>query len=140
MVDIHTAEQRSRNMAAIRSKNTAPERRVRSLLHLLGYRFRLHRSDLPGKPDIVLPKLKTVILVHGCFWHSHDCPSGRLIPKTRPKYWADKRRNTVARDRQTTEALHAAGWKVIVIWECQSKPNGELLDLLTSRLSSATHL
>lgn len=83
MTDVHTREQRSRNMAAIRSVNTKPEMRVRSLLHSLGYRFRLHRKDLPGKPDIVLPKYRTVIFVHGCFWHCHNCSYGRVVPRTR---------------------------------------------------------
>jgi len=134
MADIHTPEQRSHNMAAIRSKNTRPELRVRSLLYSLGYRFRLHRKDLPGRPDIVLPKYRAIILVHGCFWHSHSCRSGSVIPKTHPKFWADKRRRTSERDVQTVNALCSLGWKVTVIWECQSKSEEELKRLLASAL------
>ena len=86
MADVHTPEQRSRNMAAIRGGDTKPEMRVRALLHALGYRFRLHRKDLPGKPDIVLPKYRTVIFVHGCFWHCHDCRYGSVVPSTRADF------------------------------------------------------
>ena len=136
MADIHTREQRSRNMAAIRSKNTKPELRVRSLLHSLGYRFRLHRSDLPGRPDIVLPKFRTAILVHGCFWHSHDCRRGSLVPETRGQYWADKRRRTAERDLQAVQSLNAFGWKVIVVWECLS--DAELREFLISMLPPLT--
>src|ERR1700744_5363571 len=95
MADVHTREQRSRNMAAIRGKDTKPEVRVRSVLHALGYRFRLHRKDLPGKPDIVLPKHRIAIFVHGCFWHSHCCRYGAVVPATRAEFWAAKRAGTV---------------------------------------------
>lgn len=126
MSDVHTPEQRSRNMAAIKGKNTKPEVRVRSLLHSLGYRFRLHRKDLPGKPDIVLPKHRTAIFVHGCFWHSHDCRWGSVVPKTRPDFWAEKRRGNVDRDTKNAEALRASGWKVISVWECETRTEQEL--------------
>ncbi|MGB9409499.1 MAG: very short patch repair endonuclease [Terracidiphilus sp.] len=121
MTDVHTPEQRHRNMAAIRGKNTKPEMRVRSLIHSLGYRFRLHRNDLAGKPDIVLPKHHKVIFVNGCFWHSHACPYGRVIPATRRKFWTMKRKGTIERDKRNRRALNAAGWKVLTIWECEIK-------------------
>lgn len=134
MTDVHTREQRSRNMAAIRSVNTKPEMRVRSLLHSLGYRFRLHRKDLPGKPDIVLPKYRTVIFVHGCFWHCHNCSYGRVVPRTRAEFWATKRRGNVERDSRTSRELERAGWKVFIVWECQTKAGEILLRTLVSGL------
>jgi DNA mismatch endonuclease (patch repair protein) len=118
MADVHTREQRSRNMAAIRSANTKPEVRVRSALHAQGLRFRLHRKDLPGKPDIVLPKFRTAIFVHGCFWHCHSCKYGSVVPATRPEFWAAKRGGNVARDRKNRAALRKLGWRVLVVWEC----------------------
>jgi DNA mismatch endonuclease (patch repair protein) len=130
MADVHTPEQRSRNMAAIRGGDTKPEMRVRSLLHALGYRFRLHRKDLPGKPDIVLPKYRTVIFVHGCFWHCHDCRYGRVVPATRAEFWAAKRTGNVARDAKQKAALEAAGWKVIALWECEMRSGDALRDAL----------
>jgi DNA mismatch endonuclease (patch repair protein) len=135
MADVHTPEQRSRNMAAIKGSNTKPEMRVRSLLHSLGYRYRLHRKDLPGKPDIVLPKHRLAIFVHGCFWHSHECRWGGVIPKTRPDFWREKRRGTTERDARNIRALEAAGWRVLVIWECQSRSAEELRGLVASELS-----
>ena len=133
-MDVHTQEQRSRNMAAIKGRNTKPEMRVRALLRSLGYRYRLHRKDLPGKPDIVLPKYRTAVFVHGCFWHSHDCRWGSVTPKTRSKFWAGKRQRTMERDAGNILALEAAGWRVLVIWECQLRSDGELRELLTSKL------
>lgn len=119
MTDIHTPEQRSRNMAAIHSKDTKPEIVVRTVLHSLGYRFRLHRKDLPGTPDIVLPKYQTVIFVHGCFWHSHDCRYGRVTPATRSEFWSEKRVRTIARDQRKIQALKELDWRVLTIWECE---------------------
>lgn len=127
MADVHTPEQRSRNMAAIRGVHTKPEIRVRKLLHSLGYRYRLHRKDLPGKPDIVLPKHRTVIFVHGCFWHSHDCRWGQVIPKTRPDFWSNKRLGTIERDARKRDALIASGWKVITIWECEARSDEAII-------------
>lgn len=106
-------------MAAIRSANTKPEIRVRSALHAMGFRFRLHRKDLPGKPDIVLPKFRTAIFVHGCFWHCHRCKYGSVVPATRAEFWAAKRGGNVARDRVKARALKKLGWRVIVLWECE---------------------
>ena len=136
MTDVHTPEQRSRNMAAIRGRNTKPEMRVRSLLHHLGYRFRLHRKDLPGKPDIVLPKYRMVIFVHGCFWHCHDCRWGKVVPKTRAGFWALKRKDTTERDARNVEALRGAGWNVLSIWECETRSTEDLRLLLLASLSS----
>ncbi len=118
MTDVHNKEQRSKNMAAIRSKDTKPELRVRSLLHRLGYRFRLHRSDLPGKPDIVLPSKRKIIFVHGCFWHLHECRFGRVQPATNENFWTEKRRRNCERDETNLQLLRQDGWDVLVIWEC----------------------
>jgi DNA mismatch endonuclease, patch repair protein len=106
-------------MAAIRSRNTKPEVRVRQVLHGMGLRFRLHRKDLPGRPDIVLPKFRTAIFVHGCFWHCHRCKYGSVVPATRPEFWAAKRGGNVARDRRNRTALRRLGWRVVVLWECE---------------------
>ena len=121
-------------MAAIKGRNTKPEMRVRSILHGLGYRFRLHRKNLPGKPDIVLPKHRTVIFVHGCFWHCHDCRWGRVVPRTRAEFWSEKRGGNVLRDEKHRAALEAAGWRVVTIWECQSRSDDELREKLLAEL------
>ena len=105
-------------MSSVRSKNTKPEMRVRSILHSNGLRFRLHRNDLPGSPDIVLPKFKTVIFVNGCFWHGHDCPKGRR-PATNLDFWNEKLDQNLRRDKENHAALQDMGWRVIVIWECE---------------------
>jgi DNA mismatch endonuclease, patch repair protein len=109
---------RSENMRAIRGKDTLPERVVRSLVHRLGYRFRLHRKDLPGKPDLVFPARRKVIFVHGCFWHSHDCKSG-LIPNSNQEFWLPKLAGNRLRDTRNIEALAQQGWKALVIWQCE---------------------
>lgn len=119
MVDSISKERRSWNMSRIRSKNTKPELIVRSLLHKRGFRFRLHVRDLPGKPDIVLPKYKTVIFVHGCFWHRHLGCGGATIPKSRTEWWIEKLDGNVKRDLKIERDLKALGWKTIVIWECE---------------------
>ena len=105
-------------MAAVRGKNTKPELRVRSTLHRNGFRFLLHRNDLPGKPDLVLPKYRMAIFVNGCFWHGHDCKKGRR-PATNKAFWQAKLDKNVERDRRNEEALSEAGWHVVVIWECE---------------------
>ena len=107
-------------MAGIRGKDTKPELLIRSALHRRGFRFRLHRSDLPGKPDLVFPKRGAVILVHGCFWHGHDCHLFRW-PKTREQFWREKIGSNVARDRKQYVELREAGWRVAIIWECALK-------------------
>ena len=111
---------RSENMRAIRGKDTKPELEVRRLVHGLGYRFRLHRADLPGKPDLVFSARRKVIFVHGCFWHSHACKSG-LIPNSNRDFWLPKLRQNKARDARNIDALAQQGWKVLVIWECELK-------------------
>ncbi len=134
MADVHTPAQRSRNMAAIHGKDTKPEIRVRSVLHALGYRFRLHRANLPGKPDIVLPKYRTAIFVHGCFWHSHSCRYGSVVPVTRAEFWAAKRAGTVERDTLKADALKELGWQVLTIWECETKNTENLIEILKKSL------
>ena len=129
-----TSQERSRNMAAIKSKNTKPEIAVRKNLHALGYRFRLHRKDLPGKPDIVLPKYKTVIFVNGCFWHQHKgCKYSRL-PKTNIDFWKRKLEGNTQRDKLKQSKLKDMGWKVINIWECQTKEIDDIRNLIKENL------
>lgn len=106
-------------MSAIRSSDTKPELLVRKLAHRCGYRFRLHRKDLPGKPDLVFPSRKAVILVHGCFWHMHGCPSVR-VPKSNADYWRPKLERNQRRDAENISALQSQGWKVLTIWECET--------------------
>ena len=108
-------------MAAIKSKDTKPEIAVRKLLHSLGYRFRLHRKDLPGSPDIVLPKYKTVIFVHGCFWHRHENCKYATTPKTRVEFWENKFKANVKRDLEINEKIKNIGWQSLVIWECDTR-------------------
>ena len=123
------SNQRSRNMSAIKSKNTKPEIAVRKLLYSMGYRFRLHRKDLPGSPDIVLPKYKTVIFVHGCFWHRHENCKYASTPKTRKEFWESKFKANVKRDKEIQEKIKNIGWQSVVIWECEIK-NKDIKDRL----------
>ncbi len=123
-------------MRSIRKTDTKPEVRVRSALHRMGFRFRLHRRDLPGVPDIVLPRHRTVVLVHGCFWHQHDCKLGRKQPKSNQEYWLPKLRKNQERDATNTAALREAGWRVVVVWECETTPEEGLSALLARRLGS----
>lgn len=122
MTDVHTPEVRSYNMSMIRGKNTKPEIIVRKFLHSKGFRFRLHRKDLPGKPDIVLPKYKTVIFIHGCFWHGHKNCKYFVVPKTRTKWWLNKIDGNKQVDKRNNFKLKKAGWKIITLWTCQLKP------------------
>ncbi len=119
MVDIFHKKKRSDIMSRIKGKNTKPEILVRSLLHVMGYRFRLHKKNLPGKPDIVLKKYKSVVFVHGCYWHRHSCNRGQSMPKTNEKFWEKKFQGTIKRDMITKKLLQDAGWKVIVVWQCE---------------------
>ena len=120
-MDRISTERRSANMRSIRSKDTSPEVALRRLIHGLGYRFRLHRKDLPGRPDMVFPGRRKVIFVHGCFWHQHaDCREGR-IPNSRLDYWAIKLKRNQIRDATSRALLEEQGWKVLVIWECELK-------------------
>ncbi|MFY9642109.1 MAG: DNA mismatch endonuclease Vsr [Rhodomicrobium sp.] len=123
MADKLNAIERSRNMASIRSKDMKPELAVRKLAHALGFRFRLHRKDLPGKPDLVFPKYQAVIFVHGCFWHQHAeprCLDGRP-PKSNLAYWGPKLARNAERDASSRQMLEAQGWRVLVVWECETK-------------------
>jgi DNA mismatch endonuclease, patch repair protein len=131
-------EQRRNRMAAIKAKDTAPEMAVRRALHAMGYRFRLHRRDLPGRPDVVLPRHRVVILVHGCFWHQHPDPACplRRSPKANTGYWGPKLARNVARDASNEEALRALGWRVLVVWECGTRDEIHLRERLLSFLQS----
>lgn len=126
MADNLTAEQRKKNMSAIKSRHTKPEIIVRSTLHRLGFRFRLHDKKLPGKPDVILPKYKTVIFVHGCFWHQHKGCKRSTIPKSNTDYWIPKLTANVARDSLHKANLEKIGWSVVVIWECETKKTNDL--------------
>jgi DNA mismatch endonuclease (patch repair protein) len=117
MVDVLSAQQRSFNMSRIRGRDTKPELLLRRGLHARGFRFRLHRRDLPGRPDLVFPGRRAVIFVHGCFWHGHDCPMCQL-PATRADFWRKKIEGNRARDQAAASALAAAGWRVLIVWEC----------------------
>lgn len=127
MADRLTREQRSLNMSRVRGKNTKPELVVRQALHAMGYRFRLHRRDLPGSPDIVLPKHRAAVLVHGCFWHGHGCDLFRW-PAQNEAFWREKIGGNVARDVKALEALRSSGWRTLVVWECAIKGRGKLSD------------
>ena len=120
-MDTLTKEERSARMGLVRSKDTKPELRVRSIVHRAGYRFRLHRRDLPGSPDLVFPSRKKVIFVHGCFWHAHPNPNCKRarIPKTRVEFWKDKFSKNRARDAKTLDELRSLGWKALTLWECE---------------------
>lgn len=132
-MDVHDKETRSFNMSRIRGKDTKPEMIVRRVCHALGLRFRLHRKDLPGKPDLVFAKHKTVVFVHGCFWHSHDCRYGRVVPKTNAEFWREKRAATVERDREKARQLEALGWRVLEYWECETR--AKVVDTLPDRIA-----
>ena len=136
MADVHSREQRTRNMSSIRSKDTRPELVVRKLVHRLGYRYRLHRADLPGKPDLVLTRHGKVILVHGCFWHCHACRYGSVKPEQNAEFWASKRGGNVERDRRNQNLLEDLGWEVLVVWECWTRQPGELEEKVVAFLES----
>lgn len=115
--DVHTREQRSRNMAAVRSRDTKPELALRRALHGLGFRYRLNVRTLPGAPDLVFPGRRALIFVHGCFWHGHDCPLF-VLPRARREFWLDKIGRNQLRDRRHHDALSGAGWRIGTVWEC----------------------
>jgi len=135
-MDRLTPNRRSWNMSRIRGRDTAPERRVRSLLHRRGFRFALRRQDLPGKPDIVLPRCRTVIFVHGCFWHRHKGCKNAVMPKTRTAFWQRKLQGNVARDEANARRLDALGWHVIVVWECELSDEARLQGQLVRALAA----
>lgn len=134
MNDVHNSSARSYNMSKIKGKNTKPELCVRKYLHAVGLRFRIHRKDLPGKPDIVLPKYKTIIFVHGCFWHGHKGCKYFVLPKTRTDWWKNKIDQNRINDEINQGKLQRSNWKVIIIWECELKPKKR--DITLARLRS----
>lgn len=134
-MDKLTPEQRSEVMSRVKGINTSPELRVRRVLHAMGYRFRLHRKDLPGKPDIVLPKHRLCLFVHGCFWHQHEGCKRATFPETNRDFWAKKFEQNRRRDERIASALIQAGWRVCVIWECQTKDE----NTLSSEISRCFH-
>jgi DNA mismatch endonuclease, patch repair protein len=138
MVDRLTPARRSWLMSRIGGKNTVPEVRVRQAAHSLGFRFRLHRSDLPGTPDLVFPKLRTVMFVHGCFWHRHTGCRKASNPGTRREYWTEKFHSNVERDHRAAKKLRATGWRVITVWQCETVDMDRLRELLLRRLGSGT--
>ena len=136
MTDVFSTEKRSWIMSRVREKDTSLEIKVRSLTHRLGYRFRLHRKDLPGKPDLVFPCRKKVIFVHGCFWHGHDCARGKRIPKTNTGYWVEKIRKNVKRDAKNQIELQSLGWEILIVWECETKNLDEVACKINAYLSN----
>jgi DNA mismatch endonuclease (patch repair protein) len=126
---------RSANMAKVKGKNTGPELLVRKALHAMGYRFRLHRRDLPGRPDIVLPRLRTVVFVHGCYWHRHADCNRASMPATRRDFWQAKFDRTVERDYTQGKRLAEAGWNVLVVWECETRNQMNLAASLREKLA-----
>lgn len=133
LADNRTLESRSALMSRVRSRDTAPELLVRRHLHALGYRFRLHRRDLAGTPDISFSARRKAVFVHGCFWHAHDCHLGGS-PKSNTEFWESKRTRNSTRDRENTLSLEAAGWEVLVVWQCETRKTGEMLSRLTAFL------
>jgi DNA mismatch endonuclease (patch repair protein) len=134
-----SSEERSELMSRINSTETKPEQRARSLLHRAGYRFRKNVSELPGTPDVVLPKYNTVIFVHGCYWHRHDCRKGNSVPTKNREFWLEKFERNVERDAENEEALKERGWQVLTVWECELKDDPveeveELMEDLDSQL------
>lgn len=141
-MDVLTIEQRRLNMSRIRGKDTKPEMLLRRGLHAAGLRYRLHGEKLPGKPDMVFPKHRAVILIHGCFWHGHDCPLFKM-PATRPDFWAKKISGNRERDVRTVKALRLAGWRLLTVWECSLKgparrPVSEVVDSCSAFVRSNT--
>jgi DNA mismatch endonuclease (patch repair protein) len=139
MVDVLTKEKRSWNMGQVRDKNTKPELIVRSLLHRHGFRFRLHKKKLPGKPDIVLFKYRTIVFVHGCFWHRHENCSDATVPKTRTEFWTQKFSENVKRDTENHAALRKLGWNVLIVWECETANQDKLIDRLKCEINSSNN-
>lgn len=135
-MDSLSEERRSWNMSRIRGKNTSPEVAVRSLLHHLGYRFRIHVSDLPGTPDIVLPRYRTIVFVHGCFWHRHAGCRKAYTPKSRSEFWTKKFQDNIARDRHVSRALRKLGWHILTVWECELIDTQLLVQRIECKLGS----
>ncbi|MFP5436576.1 MAG: very short patch repair endonuclease [Bacteroidia bacterium] len=139
MADVHSEKTRSYNMSRIRSKDTKPELVVRKFLFSKGFRYRIHDKKLPGKPDIILPKYKTVIFIHGCFWHGHENCKYFVLPKTRTEWWLNKINSNSTRDIVNLMLLQEMGWKTIILWECELKKNSvenTLFNLLNQLIQS----
>lgn len=138
MTDVHTLEQRAYNMSRIKSKNTRPELEIRKLLYRRGFRYRLHRKDLPGKPDLVFPRYKAVIFINGCFWHYHDCRLFKM-PETRRAWWKKKLTKNKVRDEKNLSQLLHSGWRVMIIWECsfrgKKKIESDKINQITNSIS-----
>lgn len=137
MADTFSKTERSAIMRAVKSGDTKPEMLVRRLVHALGYRYRLHRADLPGKPDLAFSSRRKVIFVHGCFWHGHDCPRGARMPKSNTDYWRRKITRNQERDQLNLAALSRQGWDVLIVWECQTKDLETLERCLSDFLATA---
>jgi len=120
--------ERSRIMRAVKSRDTAPEMTVRRLVYSMGYRYRLHRKDLPGKPDLTFQSRHKVIFIHGCFWHGHDCKRGARVPKNNREYWETKITRNMERDSRHDEVLRREGWRILIVWECQIKEQAALVE------------
>jgi DNA mismatch endonuclease (patch repair protein) len=135
MTDVFDPAKRSAVMARVKSRDTKPEKRVRRILTDLGARYRLHRKDLPGSPDVVMPGRRLALFVHGCFWHGHDCPRGARVPKANRDYWLAKLGRNTARDARNLADLTAAGWRVETVWECEMKDEAALRARLAALLS-----
>ena len=139
MTDVFSPEKRSDVMRQVKAKGTSPELKVRKLLWALGARYRLHRKDLPGAPDIVLPGRKLAVFVHGCFWHGHDCARGARVPKQNRNYWTAKIARNRARDERVQDELEALGWRPTVVWECELRDPHTLQARLDAALHPAPH-
>ena len=137
MTDVFDTEKRSAVMRAVKSRDTSPELKVRRAAHALGLRFRLGRSDLPGKPDLVFPSSRIALFVHGCFWHGHDCARGARMPQTNRAYWQAKIARNMQRDAASLASLRKLDWKPAVIWECETKDAARLARLITRRVGKA---
>ncbi len=133
---MESPELRRRIMQAVKNKNTAPELTVRRIAHQMGYRFRLHPKDLPGKPDLVFPRMHKALFIHGCFWHGHDCQRGQRVPKTNTDYWVRKVTKNRTHDATVKEQLRAKGWDLLVLWECELRDAPALSSRLTNFLAS----
>lgn len=134
MIDKLSKEKRSWNMSRIKGKDTKPELQVRSILHRMGLRFRINRKDLPGRPDLVMPKYKTAIFVHGCFWHRHKGCKYSYMPKSNSEFWEQKFKENILRDKIKEKSLRNLGWKVLIIWECQLLQINFLKEWIRSKL------
>lgn len=130
--------ERSRIMRAVKSRDTAPEMTVRRLVYSMGYRYRLHRKDLPGKPDLAFQSRRKVIFIHGCFWHGHDCKRGARVPKNNREYWETKIARNRERDNHHDEELRREGWRILIVWECQIEEQAALIERIRRFLEEKT--